>query len=112
MAKEFAKAFYRSKEWKRCRSSYIAKRIKTDGGMCEVCHESLGHIVHHKITLTPVNIKEPEVSLNHDYMSYECKRCHDQHEGHGVYKGATPVCAFDENGNVVGILPPFEKNRV
>ena len=35
MAKEFAKKFYKSKEWKKCREGYKAERIKADGGMCE-----------------------------------------------------------------------------
>ena len=112
MAKEFAEAFYRSRAWRRCRSGYIAHRMATDGGMCEVCHERPGYIVHHKIILTPQNIGDPKVSLNWDRMSYECKECHDQHEGHGVGRVAPAVCAFDGSGDVVEILPPFRENRI
>ncbi len=68
MAREFAKAFYKSKKWLQCRNSYIQERILIDGGMCEVCHEQLGYIVHHKETLTENNINNPEISLNHEYL--------------------------------------------
>lgn len=111
MAKPFAEAFYKSQAWKRCRLSYIAKRRLTDGGLCEVCNERLGYIVHHKVILTPENIRDPEIALNHDLLSYECKGCHDAHEGHGLTHGVEAVCAFDREGNVLGIRPPFERDR-
>ncbi|MCM1155543.1 MAG: phage holin family protein [Roseburia sp.] len=65
MAKGFAKAFYNSKAWKDCRDSYIAERIRLDGGFCEECHLNLGYIVHHEVILTPDNISNPDISLNH-----------------------------------------------
>ena len=106
MAKEFAKAFYNSKVWKRCRNSYIAKRRRIDGGLCEVCHEKVGYMVHHKVTLTPENINDPDITLNHDLLSYECKDCHDEHEGHGIRKkGAGLLVMFDENGQPVPNSP-------
>ena len=112
MAKEFAKRFLRSKPWRNCRAGYIAERIKIDGGMCEVCHENPGYIVHHKILLTPENINDPEISLNWNFLSYECKECHDQHEGHGVKRSISPVCAFDSDGNPIEIYSEFECNRL
>lgn len=113
MAKEFAKAFYRSQAWLRCRGSYIAKRKSIDGGLCEVCRERLGYIVHHKVELKLENIHDPDIALNHRLLSFECKDCHDQHEGHGVgFDSAPVVCAFNEQGDVVGILPPFKRDRL
>ena len=41
MAKEFAKGFYNSKQWKKCREAYIAHRKAIDGGMCETCKISI-----------------------------------------------------------------------
>lgn len=106
MAKEFAKAFYNSKVWKRCRNSYIAKRRRIDGGLCEVCHEKVGYMVHHKVPLTPENINNPDITLNHDLLSYECKDCHDEHEGHGIRKkGEGLLVEFDENGQPVPKSP-------
>ena len=35
MAREFAKKFYNSKAWRKCRATYIEHRVAVDGGMCE-----------------------------------------------------------------------------
>lgn len=80
--KDFAKKFYNSKKWKCCRASFIAERINADGGLCEVCRERTGYIVHHRIALDSVNVGKPEISLNHDNLMYVCKECHDKFEGH------------------------------
>lgn len=101
MAKDYAKAFYNSKEWKNARQSYISYRISVDGGLCEKCHKRLGYIVHHKINLNPMNIYDPNISLNRDNLMYECKSCHDREENHYIGNGeiVSAVCAFDSNGN-------------
>lgn len=103
MAKEFAKAFYNSKKWWKCKQSYINKRIMIDGGLCEECRQKPGYIVHHKINLTSDNISNPEISLNHKLLEYVCKDCHDLFEGHGLNKGTKPLCTFDENGQPVSL---------
>lgn len=104
MAKAWAKAFYKSKAWQRCRASFIAERIKADGGLCQVCGEVPGYIVHHTITLTPENINNPDIALNHELLSYECKACHDKHEGHGIgNRGAGLLVTFDESGQPIPI---------
>ena len=106
MAKEWAKNFYKSKAWQRCRDSYIADRTMIDGGLCEVCCKKLGYIVHHKIHLTPVNINNPEIALNHKNLSYECKECHDKHDGHGIGNKKTKLLVgFGADGQPVP-LPP------
>ena len=112
MAQPWAKAFYKSDTWQACRAGYIAERIRVDGGMCEVCQERLGFIVHHKIILTRHNIQDPNVALNWKHLSYECKQCHDLHEGHGVNRSILPVCEFDFDGNPTQIRPEFERNRL
>lgn len=116
MAKEWAKSFYRSKKWIKCRNTYIKTRIMADGGLCEECHNQPGYIVHHKVILTKENILDPEVSLNYGLMEYVCKECHDLFEGHGFRKQEKPVCIFDADGQPLSlreidkdILPP-EKN--
>jgi hypothetical protein len=79
MAREFAKAFYNSKEWKRCRASFIAYRQSIDGGLCQTCRENLGYIVHHnKEWLTEENINDPEVALSFDNLKYDCLICHNK----------------------------------
>lgn len=104
MAKEWAKAFYNSNKWIKCRDSYIAHRISTDGGVCEECRQQQGYIVHHEVMLTPDNINDPDISLSHQHMKYVCKDCHDKYEGHGVgRKKVEPLCIFDENGQPISL---------
>ena len=60
MAKDYAQQFYGTQAWKRCRKAYASYA----GGLCERCLRngliSPGKIVHHKIHLTPENIKDPD----------------------------------------------------
>ena len=76
--KEFAKAFYKSKEWERCRAGYI----KYVGGLCERCLSrgdiDPGLIVHHKCYLTPENITDPAITLSYDNLELLCLDCHNK----------------------------------
>ena len=99
MAQDFAKQFYKSKAWKDCRRAYILKVH----GLCEEClargEYTPGYIVHHKILLTPSNISDPSVSLNHDNLRYVCIDCHNrEHMGSGALRDDV---MFDEDGNVI-----------
>ena len=102
MAREFAKRFYASAAWQRCRDGYIAKRRTIDGGMCETCHEQPGYIVHHTVWLTPNNIGDPSIALNHDMLRYDCLVCHNKE----VEGETAPRYRFGPGGQV---LPPFEQ---
>lgn len=79
--KQWAKAFYTSREWKQCRVAYR----KYVGGLCEPClkrgYITAGEIVHHKIFLTPENINNPEIALNFDNLELVCRDCHAQKHG-------------------------------
>lgn len=103
MAHEWAKAFYKSKKWIKCRNYYINFRIMEDGGLCEECHGKPGYIVHHKIMLTPDNITNPDISLNSRYLEYVCRDCHDKFDGHGLNHSESPLCVFDDEGQPVSI---------
>ncbi len=104
MAKEWAKAFYNSKRWQQCRDSYVSQRIMFYGGVCEICDNSQGYIVHHKTMLTRSNIDNPDVALNHRNLQYVCKNCHDKIEGHGVgNKKIKSLFAFDIDGQPVSL---------
>ena len=106
MAKEFAKTFYASAKWKKCRAAYIAHRETVDGGLCESCHELPGYIVHHKVELTPDNINDPEIALSFSNFKYDCHNCHNKERGkEEEIPGMTKLC-FDSEGNP--ILPPSE----
>ena len=100
MAKEYARPFYDSHAWKSCRQSYIAERIKIDGGLCEECRYRIGFIVHHKTKIDESNVNDVNVTLNHSNLEYVCKRCHDRFEDHFVRKnqGAIIRYEFDDFG--------------
>lgn len=101
MAKEFAKRFYKSKQWQRTRDAYIAERVAIDGGMCEVCGKRLGYIVHHKNLLTAENINDAAVTT--DDLLYVCKHCHDLIHDPEINGSDTARIAFDKDGNVISV---------
>lgn len=95
MAKPFAKKFYKSKAWQRCRASYITSAF----GLCERCGGA-GLIVHHKILLTPENINNPEVTLSWENLELLCLDCHNREHGNAedvVRDGLR----FDERGELI-----------
>ena len=79
---EFSDGFYKSWTWKGCREAYLKKV----GGLCERC-AARGLIVpaaqvHHKVRLTPDNLNDPAVALNHDNLEALCVACHQaEHKG-------------------------------
>ena len=72
------KEFYHSMAWKRCRQAFISHRLAVDGGICQVCGDELGRIVHHKTWLTDANVTDPDVSLSFKNLRYECQSCHNK----------------------------------
>ena len=83
MASKAAKQFYSSKAWQDCRNNYAAKR----GHLCENCLAkglyNPGEIVHHKIEITPMNVSNPEITLNDSNLKLLCRKCHA--EAHKSY---------------------------
>ena len=74
----FAYSFYISDVWRTCREGYLKSR----GGLCERC-AAKGLIVpatqvHHKVRLTPDNIKNPEISCGWDNLEALCDACHQE----------------------------------
>ena len=72
------KQFYKTKLWQKARQAYIDVRIAFDGGLCEVCRQELGKVVHHKIWLDDKTCNDPDISLNPDNFRYECQTCHNK----------------------------------
>ena len=95
MAREYAKKFYRSKAWQQCRASYITKVY----GLCERCKEP-GKILHHKKYITPDNINDPDITLNHDNLEFVCATCH-QWEHFEKYSSVRYGLEFDAEGNLI-----------
>ena len=107
MAKDYAKAFYKTKAWKNCRAGYIA----SVGGLCERCLRNglyvPGTMVHHKVHLTPLNIDDPSITLNWSNLELLCRDCHkdehldDMREGTNKHHGRKLRYRFNEYGQVI-----------
>lgn len=98
MAKDYAKRFYKSRSWTKCRDAYFSMKH----GLCERCSEP-GKIVHHKIYITPENIQNPDVTLSFNNLELLCATCH-QHEHHEKYSPVGRGVRFDESGNLVEVI--------
>lgn len=107
MAKDYAKAFYKTKAWKNCRAGYIV----SVGGLCERCLRNglyvPGTMVHHKVHLTPQNIDDPTITLNWSNLELLCRDCHkdehldDMREGTNKHHGRKLRYRFNEYGQVI-----------
>lgn len=96
MARDFSKKFYNSKAWKITRRNFIASKM----GICERCGKPNSVQVHHKEYLTPLNIGNPDVTLNFDNLELLCRECH-QKEHHEKYSPAAWGLEFDQNGDLI-----------
>jgi len=105
MARAFAKSFYNSSAWIKCRASYI----DSVNGLCEKCLANgtiaPGEILHHKIELTPENINDPDITLGWDNLQYVCQDCHNK-----IHFGDPEILreglCFDDNGDLIQANPP------
>jgi len=109
MARDFAKKFYQSKEWKKIRD-YVMMRDKY---LCQVCGRPAEE-VHHKIHLTPKNIHDPKIAETDNLISL-CRDCHfnihrEQHrqkviEGNKKRRETSVVegFEFDKDGQLIPI---------
>ena len=101
--KNYAKRFYTSKTWKRCRKEYL----QSVGYLCERCYAkgvlTPAKIVHHKTYITPENIGDPNITISHDNLEALCWKCHDEehdHDYHRTQRGDKSRFRVDEFGNV------------
>lgn len=93
MSRNFAKQFYKSKEWQRVRLLIIQKQFN----ICNRCDGPVDE-VHHKIYLTPENINDPNIALSEDNLEGLCRNCHmREHEVFSNNKEYT----FDAEGNPI-----------
>ncbi len=102
MARDFAKKFYNSKAWKKCREAYK----QSVNGLCERCLKNgkyvVGDEVHHKICLTPENINNPDITLSFENLELLCSSCHSI-EHNEKYSPVREGFGFDENGDLIEI---------
>ncbi len=101
--KPFAEKFYKGTAWKHCRASFVKVRVAMDGGMCQHCGDRHGEIVHHVIWLTPENINNPDIALNHNNLEYVCWKCHENIKDP---KKLNRRYTFGADGKLMPALPP------
>jgi len=94
MAKDYAKAFYKSARWIECKNGYMQSQNWT----CERCGD-VAIICHHKTYITPENIHDPNITLNWENLESCCQTCHnlEHHSGGICQEGLT----FDSKGNLI-----------
>ena len=93
------KQFYKTRAWRLARQGYIDYRTAIDGGLCEVCHDEPGLIVHHKIWLDDDNCNDPTISLNPSNFRYECQTCHNKEVD--PRKARPGRCKYGPNGEII-----------
>jgi len=98
MAQDYAKAFYNSKAWERCRNGFMQSKHY----ICERCGGAAS-ITHHKKYITPENISNPEVTLNWDNFESLCQDCHNRE--HMTSEATANGIKFDANGNLIYVSP-------
>ena len=100
MAKPWARPFYSSSLWKKCREAYKQYR----NGLCERCLKEgryvPGEEVHHKVWLNETNINNPDITLSWDNLELLCSSCHSK-EHNSKYESLREDVQFDKNGDLV-----------
>lgn len=93
--KEYAKEFYKSSAWQKCRLGYMQSK----SFICERCG-GIAKIVHHKKYISPNNIQDTGITLSWSNLEALCQECHNKE-----HMTNNTVCAeglkFDETGNLV-----------
>ncbi len=101
IAREFAKKFYNSKQWKKCRELYR----QSVNGLCERCLKKgkyvLGDEVHHKKHLSPDNINNPDVTLSFNNLELLCASCHSIEHNRSKENCLDDGLMFDDDGDLV-----------
>ena len=101
MARDFARGFYDSPQWRKTSKAYLSSK----NYICEDCGGA-ACIVHHIRHLTPWNISDPDITLNWDNFKAVCEKCHAEEHAKEI-KAFTGQPAklngisFDENGDII-----------
>jgi len=94
MAKDYAKRFYSSKRWKDTQAAYMISQHY----ICERCG-NIARIVHHIKYITPMNIQDPNITLNWDNLEALCMDCHTRE--HLGSSSCIDGVSFDQDGNLI-----------
>lgn len=94
--KDYARAFYKSKQWRETERAYMAYRH----GICERCGRP-ARVVHHRTYIRPDNINDPSVTLDWGNLEALCMECHNrEHSGGDVTRDGL---AFNADGELVEV---------
>ena len=100
MAREFSKAFYKSKQWTQVREAVLMR----DKYLCQHCGKPATE-VHHIVHLSPANIGDMSIALNMDNLVSLCRECHfEEHRGeHGIGRAREEEYEyeFDKDGMLI-----------
>lgn len=108
MARQFAKAFYKSKEWQNVRAAALLR----DAYLCVMCGQPAEE-VHHIKHINKRNVMDPSVTLNLDNLACLCRACHmkehieDKANGNRAKAEAGYPYTFDENGMLIMKASPL-----
>lgn len=91
--KEYAKGFYKSKQWLKVSRLYMMQH----NYVCERCG-GIAVICHHKNYITPANIHDLSITLNPDNLECLCQECHNKEHFQKQSKAL-----FDDSGNMTGV---------
>lgn len=98
--KEFARQFYKSKQWQDTRRSYLS----SVHGLCERCEKKglivPAKLVHHKQYLRATNIDDVSITLDWRNLEALCQDCHAW-EHHGRFGPTVEGLKFDAMGNLI-----------
>lgn len=101
--RDFAERFYKSKRWQAVRKAYADQA----GGLCERCAGmgkiTPGEIVHHRVELTPDNIRNPDIALSFANLELVCRDCH----GLRHRQGGPRRYSVDSEGKVTALTSPL-----
>jgi hypothetical protein len=96
MAKKFSKKLYNSTRWQKIRHFVLTR----DFYICRICGQHDSNQVHHIVELTPMNINDPNITLNPDNLITLCNQCHDEIHGRN-YRREQERYSFDADGNII-----------
>lgn len=101
MARDFAKAFYHSSKWQKCRVGYLSTHP-----YCERCEKNgllvpAEHVHHKQYIDTPEKVNDPMLSLNWDNLEALCEPCHSKE--HNAKPQLRDGLQFDKNGNIIEV---------
>ena len=96
MAQDYARPFYNSKEWIKCRNSFMQSKHY----VCEVCNKA-ATICHHKEPITPSNINDVNITLSWSNLLAVCHDCHQALHGNNSITQEGLI--FDSEGNLIQV---------